>query len=130
MAELTIQIPDELAGRLEPLKERLPQLLEQVLEIAESEAFTFQGEETPTPALGSTSVYAEVLNFLIKRPTLKEIVDFKVSTPTQERLRTLLKKNREETLTVQETGELDVYEQLEHLMILLKPYAIKAISFH
>jgi hypothetical protein len=130
MAELTIQIPDELAGRLEPLKERLPQLLEQVLEITESEAFTFQGEETPTPAQASTSVYAEVLNFLIQRPTPKEIVAFKVSTPTQERLRTLLEKNREETLTVQETGELDVYEQLEHLMILLKAYAIKAIPFH
>ncbi|MGB5772873.1 MAG: hypothetical protein WBM32_23840 [Crocosphaera sp.] len=130
MAELTIQIPDELAGRLEPLKERLPQLLEQVLEIAESEAFTFQGEETATLAQASTSVYAEVLNFLIKRPTPMEIVGFKVSPPTQERLRTLLEKNREGTLTVQETGELDVYEQLEHLMILLKAYAIKAIPFH
>ncbi|MCH2247664.1 MAG: hypothetical protein MK111_24045 [Crocosphaera sp.] len=98
------------------------------MEIAESEAFTFQGEEMP--AQTPTSVYAEVLNFLIKRPTPKEIVAFKVSPPTQERLQTLLEKNREETLTVQETGELDVYEQLEHLMILLKAYAIKAIPFH
>ena len=82
------------------------------------------------PAQTPTSVYAEVLNFLIKRPTPKEIVAFKVSPPTQERLQTLLEKNREETLTVQETGELNVYEQLEHLMILLKAYAIKAIPFH
>lgn len=128
MAELTIQIPDELASRLEPFTERLPQLLEQLLEIAESEAFTFQ--EEGKPAQTATSVYAEVLDFLIKRPTPSEIVAFKVSPPTQERLRTLLAKNREGTLTVQETGELDVYEQLEHLMILLKAYAIKAIPFH
>ena len=128
MAELTIQIFDKLASRLEPLKERLPQLLEQLLEIAESEAFTFRGEGTP--AQTPTSVYAEVLDFLIKRPTPSEIVAFKVSPPIQKRLRTLLAKNREGTLTLQETGELDVYEQLEHLMILLKAYAIKAIPFH
>jgi arsenate reductase-like glutaredoxin family protein len=95
------------------------------LEIAESEAFTFQ--EPGTPAQTPTSVSAEVLDFLIKRPTPSQIVAFKVSPPTQERLRTLLAKNREGTLTVQEKGELDVYEQLEHLMILLKAHAIKAI---
>lgn len=49
--------------------------------------------------------------------------------PLKERLRTLLAKNRERTLTLQETGELDVYEQLEHLMILLKAYAIKCLQF-
>jgi hypothetical protein len=32
MAQLTIQIPDELASRLEPLRERIPELLLQLLE--------------------------------------------------------------------------------------------------
>jgi len=44
------------------------------------------------------------------------------------RLRLLLDKNREETLSVPEEAELNVYEQLEQLMILLKAkaYALAA----
>jgi hypothetical protein len=39
----------------------------------------------------------------------------------------LLDKNRESTLNPMEIAELDVYEQLEHLMILLKARAYSAI---
>jgi hypothetical protein len=64
-----------------------------------------------------------VLDFLITRPTPEEIVAFKVSAEAQERLRTLLDKNREGSLTEIEAAELDLYEQLEHMMILLKAKA-------
>lgn len=126
MAQLTIQIPDELASRLEPLRERLPELLLQLLETPSKTTST--GAERIAFATEPSSVYAEVLDFLIKRPTPQEIAAFKVSLQAQERLRTLLEKNREATLTVEETTELDVYEQLEHLMVLLKVRAINAIN--
>lgn len=126
MAQLTIHISDELASRLEPLRDRLPELLLQLLETPSKTTST--GAERIAFATEPPSVYAEVLDFLIKRPTPQEIAAFKVSLQAQERLQTLLKKNREATLTVEETTELDVYEQLEHLMLLLKARAINSIN--
>jgi hypothetical protein len=126
MAELTIQIPDELATRLEPLRERLPELLAQLLEALLMKASTL-GERTAS-ANAPTSVYAEVLDFLLQRPTPSEIAAFKVSPQVQERLRTLLEKNREANLSAEEMAELDVYEQLEHLMILLKARALNSLN--
>lgn len=67
-----------------------------------------------------TAVYQEVIDFLSNRPTPEEIVEFKVSDRTQYRLRTLSDKNRESMLDALELAELDVFEQLDHLMILLK----------
>ena len=64
--------------------------------------------------------YAEVLDFLLMRPTLHDILACKVSEAAQARLRLLLDRNREEALSAPEEAELDIYEQLEHLMILLK----------
>lgn len=126
MAQLTIQISDELATRLEPLRERLPELLAQLLETQSKSASTLL--ERTAFATEHPPVYAEVLDFLIQRPTHQEIATFKVSSQSQERLQALLEKNREAALTDEETAELDVYEQLEHLMILLKARAINSIS--
>ncbi len=64
---------------------------------------------------------------MINSPTPQEIVNFKVSQQAQTHLQMLLDKNREATLNVMEVAELDVYEQLEHLMILLKARAYSAI---
>jgi hypothetical protein len=127
MAELTIQIPDELATRLEPLRECLPELLAQLLETV-SRGVSEGSPERADSSAKMPPVYAEVLDFLLKRPTPQEIAAFKVSPQAQERLRALLEKNREAALTDEETAELDVYEQLEHLMILLKARAINSIS--
>ena len=123
MAELTIQVPDELAQRLEPFRDRLPELLTRVVETilpstSSSDLLPSVANPTDTPI-----AYAEVLDFLITRPTPQKIVAFKVSAEAQERIRTLLDKNREGTLTEIETAELDLYEQLEHMMILLKAKA-------
>jgi len=121
MAELTIQIPDELAQRLEPLQNRLPELLWRLLDfdnLLSTSQPTVLAETTDIAA-----VYQEVLDFLIKRPTPEEIMTFKVSLPAQTRLQALLEKNRSATLSSMELAELDVYEQLEHMMILLKARA-------
>ena len=123
MAELTIQVSDELAQRLEPLQNRLPELLWQLLDVANlptNISKTVQTEPTDIPL-----VYQEVLDFLIKRPTPEEIIAFKVSPQAQSRLEELLKRNRSATLNSMELAELDVYQQLEHMMILLKARAFK-----
>jgi predicted transcriptional regulator len=123
MAELTIQIPDELAQRLEPLHNRLPELLWQLLEVANLS--TISQPKVATEITEIPAVYQEVLDFLIKRPTPEEIIAFKVSSQAQYRLEELLEKNRSATLNHIESAELDIYEQLEHMMILLKARAFK-----
>ena len=123
MAELTIQVPDELAQRLEPFRDRLPELLTRAVETilpSTSSSDLLPSVANPTDA---PIAYAEVLDFLITRPTPQNIVAFKISPEAQERIRTLLDKNREGTLTETEAAELDLYEQLEHMMILLKAKA-------
>ncbi len=121
MAELTIQIPDNLAQRLEPLQNRLPELLWRLLDI-DNQLSTSQ-PTIQTETIDIAAVYQEVLDFLIKRPTPEEIITFKVSPLAQTRLQELLEKNRSATLSPMELAELDVYEQLEHMMILLKARA-------
>jgi len=122
MAELTIQIPDELAERLEPLRSRLPELLSQLVETGSSSYTSFA---IATPNFQHLpQAYLEVLDFLVTCPTPQDILAFKVSPEAQDRLRSLLDKNREGALTESEIAELDAYEQLEHLMILIKARAM------
>jgi hypothetical protein len=124
MAELIIQVPDELAQRLEPLRSRLPDLLVSLLESTRESSVPLL-----TNNLSETSqVYLEVLDFLMTRPTLEDVIAFKVSSMAQERLQSLLAKNRAGIITDAEVAELDVYEQLEHLMILMKARAIAVVG--
>lgn len=126
MAELTIQIPDELAERLEPLRNCLPELLSQLVNAGTSATASL---ELPTANLPETpQAYLEVLDFLVTRPTPQDIIAFKVSPEAQDRRSTLLDKNREGILTEAEVAELDVYEQLEHLMILMKARAVASVD--
>ncbi|RCJ39614.1 hypothetical protein A6770_38535 [Nostoc minutum NIES-26] len=123
MAKLTIQIPDELAQRLEPLQNRLPELLWRLLDVEPRQ--TTQQPLLNAETVDIPAVYIEVLDFLIKRPTPEEIIAFKVSPQAQMHLQALLEKNRSGSLTSMELAQLDVYEQLEHLMILLKARALE-----
>ncbi|MEA5624036.1 hypothetical protein [Nostoc sp. UHCC 0251] len=123
MAKLTIQIPDELAGQLEALQSRLPQLLWLLLDADVQQ--TSEQPKVNAQTVEVSEVYQEVLDFLIKRPTPEEIIAFKVSSQIQMQLEALLEKNRSASLTQMELAQLDVYEQLEHLMILLKARAME-----
>ena len=122
MAQLTIQVPDELANRLQPILHRLPELLSQLIETHTPETLTL------TNSSDTLNTYTEVLDFLIKQPTPEQIAKFKVSTQSQTRLEYLLEKNRMGTISKAENSELDIYEQLEQLMILLKARAYSVIK--
>lgn len=66
------------------------------------------------------SAYDEVYDFLTSEPTPQQIVEFRPSETTQERVRYLLESNREGKLTQQETAELEEFGKVEHLMRMLK----------
>ncbi len=74
-------------------------------------------------AIVRASAYDEVLEFLTSRPTAEQIITFRPSETTQERIHYLLEANRNGTLTAEELGELDEFEQIEHLMRRLKIHA-------
>jgi CheY-like chemotaxis protein len=113
MAQITIEIPDELLPQLEPLQNQLPAMIAQWL--------------TPTRKSGHLA-YQEVLDFFLTQPGPAEILSFKVSAVTQNRLSDLLNQNRESTLSDREMAELDGYEQLDQLMQILKISAHKTLN--
>jgi len=110
MVELTLQVtvPDDLARRLQAAQERLPEILELGLR-----------ELTPL----ESHVYGEVLDFLSRGVTSEQIAAFRPSAAQQARVRQLLEKNSSGTLSERESAELDLYERLEHTMIMLKARA-------
>ena len=65
-------------------------------------------------------IYRYILNFLASNPTPQQIAAFGPTPEMQERLRTLLLRERSGELTTIERVELDEYEQIEHLVIMLK----------
>lgn len=103
MATLTIEIPDDLMAQLAPLQEQLPDLLRQCVE-----------HSSP-----SAHVYRYILSFLVSQPTPQQISAFRPTPEMQARLRFLLERSKAE-LTEVEQKELNDYEQIEHLLVLLK----------
>jgi len=110
MVDLTLQVtvPDDLARRLQAAQERLPEILELGLR-----------ELTPL----ESRVYGEVLDFLSRGVPSEQIAAFRPSAAQQARVRQLLEKNSSGTLSERESAELDLYERLEHMMIMLKARA-------
>jgi hypothetical protein len=123
MAQLTLDIPDELAQRLAPFQSQLSELFARLI------ATTLPDESSePSTSVGLLPInspdlpptYLEVLDFLVTRPTSQQLLKFKVSEPSQIRLQVLLEKSREASLSASEKTELSLYEQLDGLMTLLK----------
>lgn len=62
----------------------------------------------------------EVAEFLARGPSAEEIANFHISEPAQERVRLLIEKNDESTLTPEETAELDEITILDQLFTLIR----------
>lgn len=118
MTTITLELPDDLASRVISLKNHLPNLLSEILAPNPSKPGS-QNFKT----VGITPAYQEVIDFLISGPTPEQIIAHRPATVFQDRLAELLDKNREEELTDAESSELDLYEQLDELMSLLKARA-------
>lgn len=112
MPKITIEVPEELSVALAQFGDRLPELL----------ALSLQ-----QPALPA-HIYRYILNFLASNPTPEQIAAFRPTPEMQERLRTLLQLGKAGELTPTEQKELDEYEQIEHLVIMLKAGSLPYIT--
>jgi hypothetical protein len=110
--QINVEVSDELALRLSPLQDQLPQILELGLREwnAESEA-GFSG-------------LAEVLEFLANLPSPEEILALKPSAALQTQIENILEKNRTVGLTPAEERVWQQYEYMEHLVRVAKAKAL------
>ena len=108
---MTLDLPDELATRLRPLEDQIPQILEFGLrELNATAQHGFEGT-------------AEILEILAGLPTPEEILALRPSKALQARMNALLEKNRTTGLTPEEEQEWESHQYLEHLVRLAKAKA-------
>ena len=104
LATVKIDLPQELATRLQPVEDQLPRILE--LGLRELNAVT------PPEFAGA----ADILELLASLPEPEEIAALRPAKALEDRVRDLLEKNRTVGLTAEEQGEWEQYEYLEHLV--------------
>jgi hypothetical protein len=102
--KISLEVSEELAAQLAQIGDRLPELL------------TLSLQQPPLPA----HIYRYILDFLAGNPTPQQIAEFQPTTEMQERLRTLLIRSKTGDLTSAELKELDEYERIEHLVLMMK----------
>jgi hypothetical protein len=105
MVEMTMIVPDRLASKLKKMNQWLPAVLE----------LSLAGFKTP-----AAQTVAEVIDFLAKGPTPKQVAAYKVSARAQKHLQRLLALNESGLLSETEQQELDEIETLEHYLVMLK----------
>jgi hypothetical protein len=81
-------------------------------------------------AIAHLPAYDEFVEFITSTPTVEQVSQLHLSAATEERISTLLKANREETITPEESIELDEYLRLERLMRKAKIRAIEKLDQH
>ena len=105
MIEVTLQLPDDLALRVQRLQRWLPALLD----------LSLAGFRT-----GATETATEVLESLDGEPTPQAVLAYHVSERAQHRLQRLLALNAAGLLGEEEQLELDELERVEHVVVQLK----------
>ena len=69
------------------------------------------------------TLFDEITDFLMSQPTIAEIIEFQTSEKLNDRLHELLDKNSEETITIDERSELDMFLHYGHILSMLKAKA-------
>ena len=108
--ELTLTIPDELANRLGPMSDHLPQILEIGLREMDAGAGQFAG-------------LADVLEVLARLPSLDKVLALRPSRAFQQRIEARPAKNRNGGLSDAERLEWQQYQYVEHLVRIAKAQA-------
>ncbi len=109
--EITMDIPDDLAVRLQSRRDQLPKIIELGL----------RKRDATTPA--TFEDVSELLETLAAFPSAGEIIDLRPSDELQKRIDALLEKNRAGGLQPAEEREWAHYEYLEHIVRLAKANA-------
>jgi hypothetical protein len=105
MVEMTVQVSEELAKRLQPIGRWLPTVLE----------LSLVGFKTV-----ATATATEVIEFLSQDPAPQAVLTYHVSDRAQTRLQRLLALNAAGMLGEAERQELDELQCIEHIIIMLK----------
>ena len=74
------------------------------------------------------AVYDELLEFLVEKATPQEILAFHASQTAQQRAEYLTERNQTDTLTPEETQELEEMLAFDLLVMALKAKALKLSS--
>jgi hypothetical protein len=109
VATITIEVPDEISRLIAGAGDRLPELLLQSL------------QQHTLPA----HVYRYVLDFLARNPSIEEVRSFGPTPEMTDRLRTLLDREVNGDISISERAELDEYQRLEHLIIMIKSGSLR-----
>lgn len=113
MVQMTMELPDKLAERIQPIRPWLPIILE----------LSFAGLKTP-----ATETLTEIILFLSTNPSAQEVCNYHVSERAQKRLQYLLALNRAALLGEPEQRELDEMEKMEQIMIMYKARIAKQLQ--
>ncbi len=105
MVQITMQLPEQLAGQILPARRWLTAVLELSL------------TRLKTPAVETCS---EIIDFLLDNPTQSEVLTYHASDRAQRRLQRLLALNQAGLLSEMEQAELAELERIEHILIMLK----------
>jgi hypothetical protein len=77
-----------------------------------------------------TLAHEEIIDFILAGKTPEQVASFQASDAVKARVEDLIRREKNNGLSVQETAELDSYMQLEHLMRLAKARARKLLKGH
>ena len=123
MTTITLEVSDDLAAQLSPVREHLPNLIAQALELLP----VGQGEAILPPST-AFPVFDEMIDFLASGPTPQQIIEYRVPARLQKRLEKLLENNREKGLAMPEAVEVNAFRQVNHVLIRLKARARRALQ--
>lgn len=73
--------------------------------------------------MNAIKAYEEVVDFIASGTTPENVISFRPSRAAQDRIDDLLSREKDGSLSTEESRELDHYLQLEHLMRLAKARA-------
>ena len=114
MPTITLEVSDELYNSLKQAGDRLPDIL------------THSLHQPPLPA----QAYKYVLDFLASDPTPRQIQAFRPTEEMVARWQALIARSKQGTLTAQEQAEIEAYERIEHLVVMMKAGTLPYLSNH
>jgi len=117
---VTLELPDELYQKFKRRSQQTKRSLEDEL----LTAFALDLPVLPAAETGELQAYNEVLEFLTSGPSATEIAQFRLSSEAQQQAQTLLRKEREQSLTAAEAKELDFYIELGDFLGILRAKAL------
>src|SRR5688572_845520 len=106
--QLTIEIPDELAGQLQREQGHIAELIQRGL---------------TQPITADSALAQEVIQFLGRGPAPDEIIAFRPSADSIKRTGELLDKNQESALTPEELSEIEEICAWNRVFSLIKAQA-------